>query len=364
MSPRRILLSVITIGIFGFASTSAFSQAAGARGENFLYKVMAGDTLGMLAGRYTTGLSNWTALQTFNKVVDPARLPIGLLLKIPFALIPELPSNARVNYFTGQAHVNGQALQALAQVSEGQTIETGPNGFVTLQLDDGSLLSIPASSSLTMSRLRVFKGTRLTDSIIEVKEGTVESKVAPENTGVGRFEVRTPVSVTGVRGTYLRVHVSAQGTRSEVLDGGAEVDGAHWSEVALHDKQGVAVNSAGENLGVRDLLPAPDLVAPERGSGGWSMSFPPVPGANAYLVRVASDPAGVNLASSQTFSSAAVQFSAPGPGTYHVFVRAIDDMGIGGVDAQQSFEGRLVLQGSDGTPILSGFGLHIAVADY
>src|SRR3546814_17702103 len=66
-----------------------------------------------------------------------------------------------------------------------------------------------------LERLRQFEGNALTDSILRVQRGVVDSNVAPAGQGVGRFEVRTPVAVTGVRGTRFRVPARAQGARSE-----------------------------------------------------------------------------------------------------------------------------------------------------
>src|SRR3546814_3121055 len=70
-----------------------------------------------------------------------------------------------------------------------------------------------------LERLRQFEGNSLTDSILRVQRGVVDSNVAPAGQGVGRFEVRTPVAVTGVRGTRFRVQAGAQGARSEVIEG-------------------------------------------------------------------------------------------------------------------------------------------------
>jgi len=350
---------------FGLSSSAAFAQASGAKGEDFLYRVMQGDTLGDLATRFTSGPSNWTTLQTLNNVQDDTRMPIGLLLRIPFPLIPELPARAEVSHVAGRVSVDGEPLKVSASVAEGQTVRTQADGFATLRLADGSVLSVPASSSLIMKRLRVFKGTGLTDSIIEMQSGSLESEVAPEKNGVGRFEVQTPVSVTGVRGTRLRVHVSPQeGSRSEVLQGRAGVDATHSPEAVLRDRQGVAVDVRGESSGVRDLLPAPDLPVPVRGGSGWVMSFPAVAGAHGYLVRVASDPDGANLVSGKVFPDPDVQFAASGAGTYYVFVRALDSEGLGGVDARQSFQGAFVLQDSSGASVSSGFGHPILVANY
>ena len=365
LSLTRFSALLLLAAALASAPGAARAQAAGASGDDFLYKVMAGDTLIGLAQRYTTGISNWPRLQSLNNVQDTTALPIGKELRIPFAIIPEVPADAIVVHVTGQASANGRQISAQSRVPEGQTVVTGPGGFVTLQLSDGSLLSVPSSSSLTLNRLRAFKNVGLTDSIIHVKQGSVESSVAPKGSGVGRFEVRTPLSITGVRGTVLRVHASPQGAQSEVVKGVAHLSSQQSQNATLHQSQGAAIGPQGKLLGVRPLLPAPALppLDPKQ-FGGRSLSFPAVPGAVKYLVRVSSDAAGADLVSSQEFTKPEISFSSPGPGTYYVVVRAIDALGIGGLDALESFKGASVLRSSDGSPIRTGFGGYVRLTDY
>jgi len=363
MHPFRILCTVTFLcGLL--LPMSANAQPAGAKGDDFLYRVVQGDTLGDLAQRYTMNFSNWSALQRINGIDDPYRLPIAKLLRIPFSMIPLRESAARVLHLTGQASADGRALSSGSSVQEGQTVETGPNGFVTLQLSDESIVSIPPSTSVVVRRLREFTSVGLTDSVFDMKAGTIETQVAPNDTGVGRFEVRTPVSVTGVRGTRLRVHATPEGSRSEVVTGMAGVDGSAASEVVLRRQQGVAVDSLGKSLGVRKLLAAPRLSPPVRGPGGWSAQFEPVDGAASYLVSVARDPEGGRLVSRQRIDAPPARFAASGPGTHYVFVRALDAAGIGGLDAHEAFEGAFVLSDQSGTPVLAGDGSLIIVADY
>jgi hypothetical protein len=347
------------------APYAAHAQASGARGDDFLYKVMTGDTLIGLAQRYTTGTATWPRLQSLNNVQQATALPIGKELRIPFSMIPEVPADATVVHVTGQATANGHAIREQSRVAEGQTVATGPRGFVTLQLSDGSLLSVPSSSTLTLQRLRAFKNVGLTDSILHVKQGSVESAVAPKGSGVGRFEVRTPLSITGVRGTVLRVHASAQGAQSEVVKGVAHVRSQQEQNATLHQSQGTAIDAQGKLLGVRPLLPAPALppLDPKQ-VGARALKFPAVPGAGKYLVRVSSDAAGADLVSSQEFARPEINFSAPGPGTYYVAVRAIDSLGIGGLDARASFQGASVLISLDGSPIRTGYGGYVRLTDY
>lgn len=345
-------------------STGAAAQPSGARGDDFLYRVMRNDTLEGLAARFTQGSSVWPQLQSINQVQDPHKLSIGRELRIPFSLIPELPDQARVSYMTGQAQAEGRALRLNDAVVEGQTVSTRVDSSLTLTLGDGSTVSVAPGSSLLLKRLRAFKGTGIVDLIVQLEAGTMESQVDPKKEGVGRFEVRTPITITGVRGTNLRVHKTGTSVFNEVVEGQAAVDGAGATENTLRARQGIAINQAGQSSGVRQLLAAPDLPRPVRGAGGWALSFPAVPGAQSYRVRVTADPQGAQLVSSRQFAEPAIAFSAPRPGTYYVFVRAVDDQGLGGLDARQEFEGSGALLSSDGVPVLSGFGQIVGLQQF
>lgn len=357
-------LFLLAISFCFLGSSPATAQPSGARGDNFLYRVLAGDTLIDLAQHYTDDPLNWKTLQSLNTVPDPWKMSIGIELKIPFALIPEQPSQARVSHIVGQVSTGNTPILLGAQLDEGTAVQTGANSFVTLTLADGSLVSVPAASSLQIQRLRVFKGTGLIDTIFSIEDGALESSVAPKSTGVGRFEVRTPVSITGVRGTRLRVRTSGQGSQSEVLSGRAQLSSSQAHETSLQQDQGVAVTPQGQLLPVRALLPAPKLPQSEQLGRSRTVTFPAIPSAAAYLVRVTSDAAGSNLVSSQTFAAPEINFRAPGPGTYYAVVRAVDADGVMGRDAVLPFLGQPVLSTSDGSPVSSGHGQFVRLTDF
>lgn len=347
-----------------------YSQPAGSLGDDFIYRVRQGDTLINLATQYTRNQANWAPLQTLNKVVTPELLPIGLELRIPLAMIPVRPAQARVVHVSGQANMNGKSLRPGEDLAEGSTVVTAPNGFVTLELADGSKLTLPAGGSVELTRLRQFEGTALTDSVIQVQRGSVESTVAPGGQGVGRFEVRTPVAVTGVRGTRFRVQSGAGGVQSEVLEGSVRLQPhppgtAPAKPVAVARGYGAAVRNDGSVSGVRQLLAAPELGAPERSGGGaWTSAFAPVPGAESYLVRVSRDAEGALPVSSTRFPSNDIRFTAPGAGTFYVSVRAIDDLGLSGQDAVATFQGANQLMTSYGLGVGSGTGGLITLTEY
>jgi hypothetical protein len=365
----RLIVSLFRFPLFalmlyaGLIPISA-AQPAGAEGENFLYRVRSGDTLIALSQTYTDNPSNWQALQSHNQINDQFSVPIGRLLKIPFALIPVLPSQATVGHLSGTVYENGGRLLAGATIAEGSTVRTDADGFATLNLEDGSDISIPAQSVLTVSRLRAFKNTGLIDAIITVDEGGLEAQVAPEQTGVGRFEIRAPVSVTGVRGTRLRVRVSPQGSQTELLSGAAQLDTKQNNHAALSANQGAAIDTEGRLLGVRTLLPAPKLSEPVRGGSGWMITAQPVEQAVAYLVRVSRDEEGTNLVYSKLFDTPEVSFNGRTSGQHYVFVRAVDKDGVMGQDASLAFESIVGLQTASGVSVLTGFGDPVLLTEY
>ena len=362
LSKWLIVLAVVSC-LFS-APSRVQAQPYGAQGDDFLYRPLAGDTLIDIAQRYTGNASNWSFLQRLNNVDEPTRLQIGRTLRIPFSMIPVRPAQATVRHVQGQVTANEAPLAMNMQLGDDTLVESGPNGFATLELADGSALTILPGSAVNIKRLRVFEGEGLTDSTMNVQSGTVESLVAPNHTGVGRFEIQTPVSITGVRGTTLRIHAQQDGSQSEVLQGSAHLGTTQGRQTTLRAGQGAATDASGKLLAVETLLPAPSLPEPVRGPSGWALSFPAVPGAASYLVRVAGDADGTRLFSSQTFPTSDIHFHSPGAGAYFVIVRAIAASGIMGRDAVQPFDGLAVLQSADGLPIGTGFGLQVTLTDY
>ncbi len=69
-------------------------------------------------------------------------------------MIPERPPK---RVCSGQAGLNGKTLQAGASVAGRQHGGDFTSGFVTLELADGSKLTLPAGGSVELTRLRQFR---------------------------------------------------------------------------------------------------------------------------------------------------------------------------------------------------------------
>ncbi|MGB6217962.1 MAG: FecR domain-containing protein, partial [Castellaniella sp.] len=276
----------------------ARAEPMGAQGDDFLYRVEQHDTLEQLARRYTLRTEHWPTLQRLNQIDDPHRLPIGKVLRIPLSLIPEQPATATAIHVTGQVTADGRPVRPGDVLRAGQSLRSIGDGAATLRLEDQSLLTLTPGATLELQRLQSFQGTGLTDTQISIDRGTLESTVAPAGTGVGRFEVRTPATVTGVRGTRLRVHTDASGSRHEVLQGRAAIADPTGAEQSLGQDRGAAYDARGALLGTQPLLPPPQGLQ-MAGSDGQRLNFEPVPKAVAYTVRITLDAEGARLESSR-----------------------------------------------------------------
>jgi len=138
-----------------------------------------------------------------------------LLIALVFLAFPAQASSdgvaAKVLQFKGEVfYQRGNSRQPLdksSKIMQGDTVITAASGRVKLLLSEGNnQVVIGASTQLTIERVgsasRGESGT-----VLSLKEGKVRSTVNKEYSGEGIdvFQVRTPNSVAGVRGTVFLV---------------------------------------------------------------------------------------------------------------------------------------------------------------
>lgn len=357
----RKRIGCAALALAACVAVPAQAGPAGAEGADFLYVVEPGDTLIGLASRYMASGQGWRTLQRLNGVADPYRLVPGSRLRIPLSQIPEQAASARVVYVAGAVRANGQPVQAGMTLDEAVRIETTAGGSVTLELPDRTRVTLPPGTTVAVSRLRTFARSGLTDTVIRIDRGAADTRVAPTGGGVGRFELHTPMMVTGVRGTRYRVSADTAGSRSEVLEGRVGVSaarGARASPAAQRAMTAAASVGAGYGIGVSAggnlsqpvaLLPAPALLPPADTVLGpaFEAAWRPVAGATGYRVLVARDEALSELVwtgtASATSATGATSASVDGlpEGTLYLSVSAIDKHQLTGHGAQAPVSVRL-----------------------
>lgn len=334
----RIFLQGLFLSLgLGILFTSAHAQPAGARGDNFVYIVQKNDTVATIAERFTSQAKYWRAIKAYNRISNVYIVPIGKQILIPFEYIDTIPERAQAASLVGEVYADDQVLTLGQYVQESQVIRTGPNSSVSFNLTNDSLISIAPNSTVSIQRLRSFAGTGLIDVIFNAQVGSFTTEVNSKHTGVGRFEIRTPVSITGVRGTELRNHIDADGnTVVELLRGKTDISSAQRpnQRQALAHNQGISISAKGRVGQTLELPAAPTIQAqPNQAKQELALRIQPVSEAQRYLIRYTTDDAG--LREIARFDTQALDNVLPLPAANYRFyaqVRAINVQGMGGDD--------------------------------
>ncbi|WP_109481048.1 FecR domain-containing protein [Paraburkholderia sp. C35] len=341
-------------------SSNAQKSDKPAREATTIYVTRAGDTLYDLADRYLRDPRDWVVLRKLNHVADPLHLQPGVQLRLPVTLLKQEPSTARV------VAVSGPATHAFRQnpfvpvtvgmvLVEGDRVRTGHEGFVTLELDDGSHVSVPQDSTIEIGALRQTVLTGSKDRVINLKQGEVDSEINHATKKDDRFQIRSPSVVAGVRGTRFRVNYDGdeQSTAVAVLDGAVGVDAARMpprapgvplqaSTQLVGAHFGSVTRATGGVGGPVALLPAPALADPGKMQDDKEVAFDlvPDPNAHAYRVQIARDADLFDLIRDQRVTTPHASFGALPDGNYFVRIASIDGIGLEGLPQTYAFERR------------------------
>ena len=132
---------------------------------------------------------------------------------------------ARVVFVAGQATVAGQAAQIGAAVVEGQSLQTGKDGYLYLEtIDHGFFILRPNSKGQIVSYFVDAQNPANSRMKLELESGVARhisgqaAKSARQN-----FRFNTPVAAIGLRGTDFTIYADQNVTRITVLSGGVVV---------------------------------------------------------------------------------------------------------------------------------------------
>jgi len=339
------------------AVAAAHADQAAPQNDEIAHTVQEGDTLEGLARLYLGAPRQWPLLQARNKVADPRRLQPGSVVWIPVRLQPQ--ASATVAFVQGQVTAQARPGDTPAPVvqggklDEGTALHVGPDAFVAVELADGTVVRVRAQSDVQLRQLRRRGRAGSVQSVLEMHNGAVESTVPPSTDSLRRFELRTPLAVTSVRGTRFSVSMTDTGqTTASVLHGSVAVqprqpDAAPVATrpssaptALLTPGQGLAVATDGTVGAPHALLPAPDMSAvPAKLEDATLMTIdvPAQPGATRYEAEVAQDEDFTQVVRHGRFADGHLRWPALDDGPYYLSVRAVDGAGIPGLPAVRPF---------------------------
>ena len=345
---------LIAAAIF-FASMTLSARADEPR--LFTHIAQNGDTLIKLAKRYLVDQNDWQIFTKFNTIAEPRRLVVGSKIKIPVSAMRVETAAVEIIATQGSVESSAGAVERGSKVKEGDKLSTGDGGFVTIKLADGSTLTVQPKSSVRVETARQFVNSGgVTDTVVRLDSGRVETNVVKQKNPGGRYEIRTPTSNMGVRGTIFRVGADDSGLRgqSEVVDGLVVVTSASPKSAAINATSDAT--SVAQGLPLRTgfgtfvvagkapsppiaLLPAPDVTSLPKQieTPDPKFTFPAVTAALSYRAQIAVDAAFTNLIANASSLTPNMAFVNLPDGALFLRVRGVDVNALEGKDAAHAF---------------------------
>lgn len=316
----------------------------GAPDPCFSYKAIEGDTLIGLGERFLARPADWPVLARINHVHQPRRIPVGTVLCLPEGLLKRTPKPGVVLEVVGQAtrtqaSANGSAAASAPLIKgdvikAGMQLRTSTNGYVTVQLADGSILKVQADTEARLDSSQHYEAAGFFASVWSVLRGRVESLVTHLTGGQPRYQIKTPQAVLGVRGTEFRVQTDAQRTLNETLTGSVLVSGQRQGEL-VSAGQGTIADARSNVARPVPLPPAPNVSELPGLFERLVLRFdlPEVPGAAGYRLQLAEDAEFRRVRGEVTAARPPLRLTDLPDGDYFVRARVIGAQGLEGPDA-------------------------------
>lgn len=339
------------------ASLTCCPVALAATASCHTHTAVAGDTLIGLSQRYLAEPRRWELLARVNHVHNPRRIPIGQALCIPVDRMKATPKPGVVLEVVGEVTRRnppgagpGSAMQPVQKgdaVTQGMTLRTSTNGYVTVQLADGSILKIQADTQARLDNSVKYEEAGFFASTWTVLRGRVESLVTHLTGGQPRYQIKTPQAVLGVRGTEFRVATDDRQTWGETLDGTVAVSGAASAAVSAAGRTTLVVAGHGAVTNARAQVGAPQPLPAAPVLSGLPSLFerpllrldlPDVPGASSYRIQIADDANFRRVRTEATSSQPHFRVSDLPDGHYHLRARVANAQGLEGLDGTRPLQ--------------------------
>ena len=329
MTPRRpsSLVQRAAWALAWVLPVSALAQAA-PDADHLIYQMQSGDTLTGLVERHMQGPDALKQVVHANRFANIHRIPVGQKIRIPRGLLKYTPSSATVTRLNCKTviQIDGQnavPIKTGSVLGEGAVVRIPAGCQFALTLEDESTVRLMSGAVIQLKTLRRNAFEASPEVKIELLDGRLEIDVPRKRLSTDApFQVLTPTSVAGVRGTEFRVGFDAKQRSSqvEVKVGAVGARGqAEKTEKRAGTGQGVAVMSNGQSLDVETLLAPPRYASFEAQPGGtdWLLKFDAVPQAERFMLVTADD---ANFSALLTQDQPAqAQVLAPALGTKPMF---------------------------------------------
>ena len=230
------------------------------------YTVKSGDVFSEIMQKHTKGADAYAQVMAVNQTIIPDHIAVNQILYFPRNVLKIIATDASVSYVNCKLalSLNGQNKKDLGMGSllhQDDTVTIPPGCQLDLTFEDHSAIRLPSGGTFKITKLQKNFLEASPEIQIEVQDGRVQASVTKRLQGDATFEVKTPASMTAVRGTEFRVgyQASTGASQTEVSSGVVSARGLEDPAAAnVSNQQGVAVSPTGHAGNVEDL-PSPPL---------------------------------------------------------------------------------------------------------
>ncbi len=335
-------LSYGVVGIWMFFCCGLQTTLA----EDWIYKVREGDNLWNLTADHLIDMSYVGRVQKLNNIADPWHILPGTRIRIPSQWVRHYPALVRVQNLQGSASIiedgadHAKPLKPGSVVMLGDTVITHADSTLVLGFLDGSRILLQENSRLKIDHLMLLEYTGMSDSRLQLEAGRLETQVVRHKGTARRFEIKTPATVTSVRGTDYRLSAEAQTkeSRTEVVEGKVAVKGGAKTR-QLISGFGTVIALGKAPIPPVKLLPPPDTSQLPTVFGQVPIQFamPDPKEGQGYRVQIAKTDLFRDVMFDKTFTGTIIRGPDLPDGNYHIRIRGIDAQQLEGQNAQQQF---------------------------
>lgn len=343
MNKRTIAL----LSLFALATGHTQTKDSADEQTFIAYTIKEGDTFSKISRKYLRHPIDFESVKRANGIPNLDQLAIGASLNIPRNAVKHYSSKAVVMSVSCASPIrlpnSDKLLTVGSTLSEGAVVSIPAECHASLLLGDGSIVRLPSGATLKVTTLRKNALESAPEVRFDLTQGRVELDVHKGREKSVPFEIRTPLSIMGVRGTEFRVGYSpeSQSGQVEVLGGIVQTRGFADSKSASITKgYGVPIDETGKSLGIEKLLAAPTYMNATTTDGNqpaYVIQLESVPHASYYI---ADSSASANLTGSRMSQKLlAPELFVPKlskQATFYQFT-SISSSGLAGVERQYAF---------------------------
>ena len=319
--------------------------------------VQKGTNLIRIARQYCNKPSDWKTIAAINHLKAPYIIYKNATLQAPLSILRGKQVSAEVISIKGSPLVVtnknvSKKLRKGDRVFPGQTVITGDEEYVHLVYPDNKHSRIGPESKMLLVYLM-----RLADNNLQAQffldrgrmTNSIEKKLKPNE----HFQTRTPMAITGIRGTEFRVKVADPETNIiETLKGRVALTAA-GQKISLARGQGSKVKKGQKPSPPHALPPSPSLPQLKKiyRTLPVNINAPVQQNARSMHVRVTADKEGFNtLVEQSTKPGKNFSLTSLTDGSYFLFLTAIDKAGFESLPAGPA---GLHIRTVPGAPIIS-----------